>query len=324
MTRPLVSACIIAKDEAQHIERCLLSLTGLADELIVIDTGSSDATPDIAVHCGATVFHEPWRHDFSFHRNQAMDRATGHWLLIIDADEEVIGPADRSTTRQHLEHSTLPNVLMVEHRSPYPNGEMFVDYLSRFVRASSGIRYMHPIHEQLAVREEDACLSDVVMLHHGYTATSELARKEARNLSLALQMPDDEPHAAYCRMRSFVALGKNLEAHREATRLVGMTVPAPIRADGHIFAATAILNDEAALGGRDEAERHLAEASRLDPSSPDVQLLRMVIAGRNYLRSLKRPDGFVPGEWVRFGHLWNQTSAVKAFLETMGSRRPDV
>lgn len=321
MTKPLLSACIIAKDEARHIERCLRSLADLADEVIVVDTGSSDETSDIAQACGAKVYHEPWQHDFSLHRNQSMDRASGKWLLVIDADEEVVAPDDRTTTRWHLEHSSLPNVLMVEHRSPYPNGEMFVDYLARFVRSESSIRYMHPIHEQLSVREEDACLSDVVMLHHGYTVTSELARKEARNLELALQMADDEPHAAYCRMRSLVGLGRNAEAHGEAVRLIGMPVPAPIRADGHIFAATAILNDEAKLGGREEAEQHLAEASRLDPASPDIQLLRMVIAGRNYLQSLKRPGAFAPGEWVRFGHLWNQTSAVRTFLETVGTQR---
>ena len=76
MTRQLyVSACLIVRDEAQHLSACLRTLDGFADEVLVVDTGSTDATAEIADDHGATVLHHPWEEDFAAARNLGLAAA---------------------------------------------------------------------------------------------------------------------------------------------------------------------------------------------------------------------------------------------------------
>src|SRR4029077_18021100 len=92
----LLSAAIIVKDEADHLDACLSSLHGLVDEIVVVDTGSTDGSVAVAERHGAVVAHEPWRGDFSAPRNRSLDLATGDWILYIDADERVRGDVARA------------------------------------------------------------------------------------------------------------------------------------------------------------------------------------------------------------------------------------
>jgi glycosyltransferase involved in cell wall biosynthesis len=86
--RPCLSAAIIVRDEADRLPACLASLRGLADEIVVVDTGSRDATPFIAAASGAVVEHRVLD-GFGPTKQFALDRATGAWVLSIDADERV-------------------------------------------------------------------------------------------------------------------------------------------------------------------------------------------------------------------------------------------
>ena len=88
-----LSLCMIVKDEEQHLARCLLSAKPVVDEIIIVDTGSTDRTKDIARAYGARVFDFPWTNDFSEARNHSLSMATGDWILVLDADE-VISPLD--------------------------------------------------------------------------------------------------------------------------------------------------------------------------------------------------------------------------------------
>ncbi len=82
-----LSACLIVKNEEQRLPKCLDSLRSLADEIIIVDTGSSDRTVAIAKKYQARVFHFEWHDDFSQARNYAIAQAKGKWILVIDADE---------------------------------------------------------------------------------------------------------------------------------------------------------------------------------------------------------------------------------------------
>ncbi len=83
----LLSACLIVKNEEQRLPECLESLKSLADEIIVVDTGSSDRTVAIAKKFQARVLHFQWCDDFAQARNYAIAQAKGKWILVIDADE---------------------------------------------------------------------------------------------------------------------------------------------------------------------------------------------------------------------------------------------
>ncbi len=88
-----LSVCMIVKNEERHMVRCLKSIRDIADELIVVDTGSTDKTKEIAMVFGAKVYELPWTGDFAAARNYSLNQATGNWILILDADE-VISPKD--------------------------------------------------------------------------------------------------------------------------------------------------------------------------------------------------------------------------------------
>src|SRR5260370_13247818 len=83
-----LSVCIITRDEEANIVRTLQSVKSLADEIIVVDSGSTDNTVALAKSCGAKVFVEEWK-GFARQKNAALDKATGEWILSLDADEEV-------------------------------------------------------------------------------------------------------------------------------------------------------------------------------------------------------------------------------------------
>lgn len=84
---PILSVCMIAKNEEDTIQRALESTRNIADEIVVVDTGSSDNTRELAIRCGARVVDLEWRDDFSAARNRAIQEATGDYILMLDADE---------------------------------------------------------------------------------------------------------------------------------------------------------------------------------------------------------------------------------------------
>ena len=91
--RPRLTAAVIVKDEAEHLAGCLASLRGAVDEIVVVDTGSTDGSVAVAQGFGAVVLHHEWAGNFSDARNRGLDRATGEWILYIDADERLQVPA---------------------------------------------------------------------------------------------------------------------------------------------------------------------------------------------------------------------------------------
>lgn len=86
-----LSAAIIVNDDADGLGACLTSLRGLVDEVVVVDTGSAEASAAVAEQHGAVVVHEPWAGDFAASRNRSLDLATGDWVLCIDPDETMDG-----------------------------------------------------------------------------------------------------------------------------------------------------------------------------------------------------------------------------------------
>lgn len=99
----VISLCMIVRDEAENLGRCLASARAAVDEIVVVDTGSRDATVEIARSHGARVESFAWCDDFSAARNVSLARASGDWALVLDADEEVAGAVDARDTRSARE-----------------------------------------------------------------------------------------------------------------------------------------------------------------------------------------------------------------------------
>ena len=98
---PRLTLCMIVRDEAANLPACLDSVAGLADEIVVVDTGSIDATREIARSRGARVIEAAWTGDFAAARNLALGAATGAWILVLDADE-ALPPASRIRLRETI------------------------------------------------------------------------------------------------------------------------------------------------------------------------------------------------------------------------------
>src|SRR5262245_15178936 len=91
MAKPTVSLCMIVKNEEANLADCLGSVADLVDEIIVVDTGSTDATKEIAVRQGAQVFDFPWVDSFAAARNESLRHASKEWFFWLDADDRIEG-----------------------------------------------------------------------------------------------------------------------------------------------------------------------------------------------------------------------------------------
>ena len=142
-----LSVCIIAKNEENNLLRCLESIKGIADEVILVDTGSVDKTISIAEKFNAKVIEFPWKKNFSSARNKALEMATKEWILCIDSDEAL----DRSQLdeiKRQLKNSKnlgfrlkLTNII---------NNKLYEGkHILRIIRNNSGFYYSGKINEKL-------------------------------------------------------------------------------------------------------------------------------------------------------------------------------
>ena len=142
---PTLSACMIVKNEEKLLPQCLESIKDAVDEIILVDTGSTDKTVKIAEKYGARVFHHPWRGDFSEARNYSLQQATCDWILVVDADEKLERedvPALREALRQEGHSCILAEVL-----SETPSG-VSKNNSQRVFRRGMG-HYEGIVHNQL-------------------------------------------------------------------------------------------------------------------------------------------------------------------------------
>ena len=96
---PKLTLCVIARDEEAMLPDCLASVRGVVDEIVVVDTGSKDATPAIAANAGARVVERAWDDDFSAARNAGLEACSGDWVLVLDADERLAPGAGKALRR---------------------------------------------------------------------------------------------------------------------------------------------------------------------------------------------------------------------------------
>lgn len=112
-----LSVCMIAKNEETNLPRCLASLLPIADEIIVVDTGSNDRTREVAQIFGAKVRDLPWSGDFSAARNESLRHASCRWLLVMDADE-VLSPLDHTRLKELLaDKAATPHAFAIVSRN---------------------------------------------------------------------------------------------------------------------------------------------------------------------------------------------------------------
>lgn len=190
----MLSLSMVVRNEAERIGACLASVAGFVDEMVLLDTGSSDATVAIAERCGAVVHQLEWPGDFAPARNHALSLVRGDWVLVLDADEQLTAEA-REPLRALMADPDLllVNLLRRElgaRQSPYSN-------VSRLFRRHPAIHWSRPYHSMvddsvatLLKREPHWRLADcpvVALLHEGYRPELLAASDKAQRLRQAME-----------------------------------------------------------------------------------------------------------------------------------------
>lgn len=150
-----ITCCMVVRNEAANIREAVASVVGLVDELVICDTGSEDGTLDLVTDLAkflideaaldVTVFEEPWRADFSYHRNQTLARATGDWIFVLDGDEKVVN--DWQLREVIKDTPAWHNIVTMPIHGQMAAGESII-FQQRFFRRGQ-FRYALPVHNQL-------------------------------------------------------------------------------------------------------------------------------------------------------------------------------
>lgn len=233
VTTPLLSLCMIVKDEESCLAEALISARDLADEVIVFDTGSTDATVAIAKEHGAHVIEGSWREDFAWARNQTLKYATGTWILWIDADERVVG--DRSALRLRLEDPFAPyESYSVRIENETGGGLSLTNHFANRLFRRKDCHWRGAIHETVWYRDDlrsaySVLQPDIHLRHIGYLDT-EMTRKSKAERNLRISETNgsaaSEAEAALHEARSMTMSGRLEEAVTLVEeRVLGSGVP---------------------------------------------------------------------------------------------------
>jgi glycosyltransferase involved in cell wall biosynthesis len=187
-----VSLCVIAKNEEHNLGTCLASAADLVREIIVVDTGSTDKTKEVARAHGAKVFDFAWVDDFAAARNESIRHATGEWIFWLDADDRIDAS---SKNKLRALFASLPDD-NVAYAMTYHDGCSAVARVCLF-RNHPEIRWSYRVHEQILPAVERlggrAQATDVIVHTVGYHDPGAVQCKLQRNLRLLRLEISDRP-----------------------------------------------------------------------------------------------------------------------------------
>ncbi len=238
--RSRLSVCLIVKNEERFLAQCLKSVRDLAHQIVVVDTGSTDRTVEIAKEHGAEVHPFTWSDDFSAARNAALEHATGDWVLVLDADEEL--PA---TSREAL-RKEMQGAKVMAYRLPIVDAgreNEGCSYVPRLFRNAPGLFFAGRVHEHAFGSVEarrkpwglENRLGTARLLHHGYTGEvtrdRDKVQRNLRLLEMALAESPEDPNLVMnlgLELVRFGNLAGGLARYREAFRLASALPPAQV------------------------------------------------------------------------------------------------
>jgi tetratricopeptide (TPR) repeat protein len=293
MARPTLELSMIVKDGGASLDRCLASVAGLVDRIVIGDTGSTDETASVARQHGAEVFPVTWTEDFAAARNQVLAAARCDWILILDADEMLdrpqaaallpellTDPAIHAYTlerwdyvaRQHgalLAASAEPNPGLIERARRYPG--YVRSYHTRLFRRHAEVFYRGSVHEQVTTQLERLGLrrepAPLVLHHFGMveTTATDQARKQDLYYRLALETARTEPGNFDARLQlGVVELVEKGRPQAALTHLRAVIALRPEDGRGWLYHGLCLLR----LNRMAEAKKSLDRAWQLGETNP--------------------------------------------------------
>jgi tetratricopeptide (TPR) repeat protein len=304
-----ISLCMIVKNEATKLPACLSSVQGLVDEIIVLDTGSTDDTISIAQQGGAQVTSVEWQNNFAAARNQSLERATGEWILVLDADETLTA-AGQELLQQVRSKGAIAGTPMTEIlvvtllRLELDTDQTPYSEVSRLFRNRPEIRFHRPYHE--SVDDDVAALlqaepqwqvvayPDLALEHTGY-ALAEIVQRDKfiRAQTIMQAFLDSHPEDAYIANK----LGALYCSMGETER-------------GRSLLEKALQSGQADATTRYELHYHLGVAYR------DIQLPALALD--HYCQAIAQPipEVLKVGAYLNLGSLWQARQQYSQAIAT--------
>ncbi len=303
-----ISLCIIAKNEENYIGQCIQSVKGLVKEVIVVDTGSSDKTVEIAKSLGAKVFFRPWDNDFSAPRNLSLSKATGDWILVLDADEAIDKP-DHSKIRKLIRQKDCVYSLTQRHyvheptisnfrpcRGEFPHWERnapgyFDSDCIRLFPNGQGIEFRNVVHELVEpciheMNRHKIVIPHILIHHFGHLKRrNESLSKYDLYTELAIKKVENEPEnwKAHYEMAVQYQVNRDfpkaIEAFKRCVQLLPSYIPAWVNY-GYVLGES---------GQLDESEKVLLHASKIAPKDNEAwcNLGVLYMRKRDYMSAAK-------------------------------------
>ncbi|MBI2655993.1 tetratricopeptide repeat protein [Candidatus Woesearchaeota archaeon] len=216
MTAQTISLCMIAKNEEKYLEHCLNSVKDLVDEIIIIDTGSTDKTKEIAKKFNAKVYDFKWVDDFSAARNESLKHATKDWILVLDADEALDKEALKVIKEELIKNKENDAFLFIqknytndtkitgfvneEHKF---NGKTYAgwygSFIARLFRNNKDYKFQGTVHElvepSIESKKRKIAATNIPIYHYGNSDPSVVKRKREFYLELCRKKAKSIPNA---------------------------------------------------------------------------------------------------------------------------------
>lgn len=189
-----ISICMIVKNEEKHIRMCIEKATKIANEIIIVDTGSTDDTVNIVKHLGIEPYLYEWKNDFSSARNYAISLATSEYIFQLDADEMIeFNPVD-------LDGVLTKDYYLVKIKNYMSDGTYNYHSSIRLFKNKIGLKYKGRLHEQINIRDFEGSTEgyiDSLVLHHLGYLEQEIKNKNklSRNMTILLEEVKENPTA---------------------------------------------------------------------------------------------------------------------------------
>ncbi|MEW5956166.1 MAG: glycosyltransferase [Chloroflexota bacterium] len=313
---PSVSFCMIVKNEQKSLAACLKSIGDFASELIIVDTGSTDRTVEIARAFGAQVRHFDWIDDFAAARNESLKDASGEWILWLDADDQ-LSPQNLARLKQALVSGQADvYACRVVSQGTALKTSQTATYHLRLFRNRRGLHFAGAVHETVVPVQPNqnikVAYTNITIEHTGYViTTAALQAKAQRNLQIIQKCLAREPYNLHWRHHQGISLSilGDYAGAAEAFESVLAQPPASLSWEIDVYQAyVSLMAAYVKLGCLQEAYKTLDRALKLFPQRRHLA----ITAGMFYLTQdepeqavtmLKRAKTLAP-ESDALGHAW--------------------
>ncbi len=287
-----LSLCMIVKNEEKNLPECLRAVREAVDEIIIVDTGSTDNTVNIAKQFGAKIYHFEWCDDFSAARNESLRHATSDYIVYLDADDRL----EREDVEKLISYKKIfspdkNEVYYFKLVNVYANGRKESCYQLRIFPNLKELRFKGRVHEQIGPAVKNLGLenkfTDICLYHIGYKDPSVNRLKVERNLKLLLKDLEEEPnfYIYYYLGQSYLYLGNLQRAKEEFSKVV---VPKAKEECPWIYITSGIqLSNIYLKEGNLGSSINLLE--KMQDELPNNDVIRLFL-GQDYLRAGRPQD----------------------------------